>query len=359
MFKKFLYVVMLLPLTGHSLEIDEKLTLRIVNTSQSAKTILINRGIEDGLVKGDHAKFFLSDGVIGRGVCIKLSPTRSVWSMYRVVNSTFLQQDQVMKLKITPQVKITKDESRMLVSDDESKLNLKDPRDLGIPLAQGADDLEDVSLLDRTRTSVETKEPENVSLIDLNKEIFGMIHYSAYSEKTSPSDDGEEFTSDVTNMLLRIGGEWYFREESRWYNRFSFIGTFTLDRQTILSHLGYELRDESSEFGFGVNLYPSTMPSQVYEVIQYLNYTFTLGSTHSSYSGGRSSSYQDEALDASVIQNSFAYGLKYYTPRGYGARVEMSYVIRGDEYAKDNVSNVSWVKTRIGPRLLMGMSYRF
>ena len=81
--------------------------MRIVKVSQSKKTILINRGVEDGLIKGDHAKFFLTVGVVARGVVVKVSPTRSVWSIYRLVNADYITDDQVMKLKITAPVKIT------------------------------------------------------------------------------------------------------------------------------------------------------------------------------------------------------------------------------------------------------------
>src|SRR4051812_7385275 len=84
-----------------ALAVDEKLPLRILKSSDSKKTVLINRGIEDGLVVGDHAKFFLTTGVVGRGVVIKASPSRSVWSLYRVISPTELVADKVMNLKIT------------------------------------------------------------------------------------------------------------------------------------------------------------------------------------------------------------------------------------------------------------------
>jgi hypothetical protein len=344
---------------AYSLEIDEKLTLRIVSTSVSKKTILINRGIEDGITKGNHAKFFVSSGVIGRAVCIKLSPTRSVWSVYRVVNAGFIREDQVMKLKVTPAVKITKDDSRMLVSDDSSTL-AKDPRDLGIPLADGADDV-DFSKVKMTKEEG-MLEMQNVSLLSRNREIFGMIHYSSMTEKTSPDNNGQDFTNEITNMMLKIGGEWYFRGEEQWYNRFSFLASFTIDRQSLMSHLGTFVKEESSEFGFGINLYPGSMPSKTHRLIQYLNYTFSLGSTNSTYiSGGEesvSNPYPDETLDGSVLSNSFAYGLKYYTPSGYGVRMEMAYTLRGDTYTSNSV-NVSYLKTRVGPRFQIGLGYRF
>ena len=59
--------------SSYALEIDEKLTLRIVKTSDTKKTVLINRGQEDGLAKGDHAKFYLSVGCRTRG-CYKGFP---------------------------------------------------------------------------------------------------------------------------------------------------------------------------------------------------------------------------------------------------------------------------------------------
>jgi len=92
-----------------ALEVDEKLTARIIRTSETRKTIMVNRGTEDGLVEGDHAKFIVTAGIVARGVCVKVSPTRSVWSIYRLVNADFIVNDSVMTLKMTPPVKITKD----------------------------------------------------------------------------------------------------------------------------------------------------------------------------------------------------------------------------------------------------------
>ena len=52
--------------TLFALEVDEKLTLRFLRASSSKKTILINRGLEDGFAEGDHAKFYIDSGVIAR-----------------------------------------------------------------------------------------------------------------------------------------------------------------------------------------------------------------------------------------------------------------------------------------------------
>ena len=97
-----------------ALEIDEKLTIRFLKVSNSKKTILVNRGSEDGLVVGDHAKFFVTSGVVARGVVEKVSPSRSVWSLYRVVDPAEITDDKVLNLKIASAVKITEDPTKSM-----------------------------------------------------------------------------------------------------------------------------------------------------------------------------------------------------------------------------------------------------
>jgi len=341
-----------------ALEIDEKLTVRIIGVSESRKTLLINRGIEDGLAVGDHAKFFVSVGVVSRGVVVKASPTRSVWALYRLVNKDFIREEQVLKLKITPAVRITKDESKMLVKDD-SRVNIaKDPRDLGIPLAEGADD---IGVLDQRKSSMNDSFSFDASTVNLrtkNREVFGMFNYSSQTETTSPSTGGDDFSQDVTNLYLKIGGEWYFEDESKWYSRTSFSVHFGLNRRAVMAHEGSTVREEGSEFGFGISFHPKAMPSKIHKLIPYLNYTLTLGSVNSTYSSGYTTGVAtEESLDASVFAHSIGFGGKYYTTQGIGARLEINYYLRGDAFA-ENEAGTSWVKTRSGPRILFGLSYR-
>jgi hypothetical protein len=116
--KIFLSLVIIFSMSAFALEVDEKLTVRVIRTSETRKTIMINRGTEDGLVEGDHAKFIVTAGIVARAVCVKVSPTRSVWSVYRLVNADFIVNDSVMSIKITPAVKVTKDETQALVQED-------------------------------------------------------------------------------------------------------------------------------------------------------------------------------------------------------------------------------------------------
>ena len=357
MLNVFIVLSLLFSASTFALEIDEKLTLRIVNTSASKKTILINRGLEDGLAKGDHAKFFVSVGVVARGVAIKVSPTRSVWSVYRLVNKEYLRDEQVLKLKITPAVKITKDESQMLVRDDMGSSLSKDPRDIGIPLAEGADDLNALND-NKVEANTEWVNEENISMINRNKELFGMIHYSSMTEESTGSSNNASYAQEINDMMFRIGGEWYFDTEEKWYTRFSFLVHFALEKKSIMSYDGNTIIEDASEFGFGSSVYLFSRPSKIHTLIPYLNYTLSLGSTNSRYISGDGITETDKALDASILANTFAFGLKYYTTQGLGFRIQMDYKFKGETYAAD-ADTVSWTRTSIGPKVNFGISYRF
>ena len=348
-----IFTVVLNSFNVWALAVDEKLTLRIVKVSQSRKTILINRGIEDGLVKGDHAKFFLTVGVVARGVMIKGSPTRSVWSIYRLVNTDYIKNDQVMNLKITPAVKITKDESKMLVKDDAVS---SDPRDLGIPLASGADDLtnEEKQMLAES-PNLDVGGSKNIN--DRNRELFFTFMMGEYSSTTTPSS-GDAFTNSETMTMINLGFEYYFKDSSKWYSQFSLLGQIAINQASIMSHEGTNTADSSTEFGGGINWYPSGLPDMSGKFIFYGATSFMMGNSVATINPGSSSSASSEQLSAALISFTFGGGVKFYTHEGYGARMQLDYYSRGDSFGEDRFG-IDWVKNKVGPRVTMGFSYRF
>ena len=102
---------------SYSLEVDEKLTIRLLDASTTKKTLLTNRGLEDGLVKGDHAKFFTEEGVFARGVIVKVSPSRSVWSIYQLIRPEKVEKSFLANIKISTPVKVTQDKTKMHFPD--------------------------------------------------------------------------------------------------------------------------------------------------------------------------------------------------------------------------------------------------
>jgi hypothetical protein len=354
---KFL-VLLLISFSAFSLEIDERLTLRIVKVSESKKTILINRGIEDGIIKGDHAKFFLTVGVVSRGVVVKVSPTRSVWSLYRLVNTEYIRDDQVMRLKITAPVKITKDESRMLVADDSVVSINKDPRNLGIPLAEGAEDDSDdgkLGLDGNVIGRINSELDETVSLREKNKEFFISFHYSGSSFVSSPSNDSDEGKGSQTTMILNTGLELHMKNFKKWYSRFSLVALLKMTRNGASSHKGDVIQENITEFGGGFNWYPLARPSKVYRFIPYGKFRLLFGSAETNYTPANGDS---EKLNAGTFGYKFGAGVKYYTPKGYGAKVALDFDIRGDSFAADS-AETKWVKSNAGPAISIGFLKRF
>lgn len=366
MFKKlFICILSLVTLNAFALEIDEKLTMRIVKTSQSRKTILINRGVEDGLVKGDHAKFFLSIGVVARGVVVKLAPTRSVWSIYRLVNAEYLKDNQVMKLKITAPVKITKDDSKALVADDTPKSVMSgDPRDLGIPLADGANDLDEAEMMGEqggeggaAAGAVSASMLESTSLRERSKEMFATAFYSGLGAKASPDNGGAEFAGEASTILFNLGGEFYTKNEKKWQARFSLVVQYSILNTSIISNEGDSVTEKTSEYGGGFHWYPFTRPSRTYKLVPYARFVMLLGSVNTSYNPGASggSSY---SVGGSSMAYAFGGGYKYYLHNGFGARAEFEFYSRSDSFAADQ-NGTKWITSKSGPRVTFGFSYRW
>lgn len=111
-------VVLILPLffISHifALELDSKVLSTIIKVSESKKTILVNKGSEQGIRKDLHGKLSLPSGIIARGVAVKVSPSRSVWSLYRIWKLDSIEKGIAVLIKVSKPVKLTSDESKSL-----------------------------------------------------------------------------------------------------------------------------------------------------------------------------------------------------------------------------------------------------
>lgn len=362
MTNRFFVLLALLVLSGQvfALEIDERLTLRILNISDSKKTLLINRGTEDGLVEGNHAKFFVSAGVVARGVCVKVSPSRSVWSIYRLVNADFITKDTVMNLKAAAPVKISQDETRMVVQEDiPTQVNANDPASLGIPLAEGAQDLapgtiEGTEQISREElAALRAMGPGN--LRDRNLEVWFGLNFSSLSSRTDSGSSGSEFDGGDVQSQFTLGGEYYFKDERQWWARFSPFGFVTNQRKGALSFAGQESNESVTEFGGGLNWHPWDVPSVVNEFIPFFNFSLGFGNAVSNVTA---SNGDDIEARGSTFSRSIGGGLKFYTQRGFGARLVLDYYLRDDKLKEQN-GNISWTRTNVGPRLWVGLGYRW
>ncbi len=364
MHSKLIFILMILiSFKALALEIDEKLTVRVLKTSETRKTILVNRGTEDGLTEGEHAKFYVTAGVVARAACVRISPTRSVWTVYRLVNADLIVNDAVMTLRVTPAVKITQDESKTLVQEDQpSQVGLGDPAGLGIPLAEGANDLNPEGAAagadsQELRAMLESAEP--TSIAERNREVFAAVMISSLASKTETDTGSNSFTGGQSYYNLTAGFEYYPQREKEWYSRFSLVGTASLIKETSSAYQGAQSENNTTEVSAGINWHPGKMPSTTNTLIPYLHASTNYSMVSSSYTPGLENPTGD-AVKATGTGQGFAVGggFKYYLSRGFGARFWADYYIRNEHYNSDEADRV-FNRTVSGPRIFLSLAYRF
>lgn len=361
--KIFALLLLVLTFKAWALEVDEKLTVRILRTSETRKTIMVNRGTEDGLVEGDHAKFIVTAGIVARAVCVKVSPTRSVWSVYRLVNADFIVNDSVMSLKISPAVKITKDESKTLVQEDTpTKVSSGDPAQLGIPLAEGAQDLgtgTTENLSDADLKALDTSSDEPTIIPEKNIEVFGILNISGLTASTKTDSGSDTFNNSQATHHIGLGGELYPQREREWYSKFSIEAMINVMRANSQAYDGSTSTNDVTEFMAGVNWHPTTLPSKTMTFIPYFHLAGGVGTVKSTFKAGQETNgTQDISANGSTASFSGGFGYKFFTRNGFSARALVDYYMRSEKYKEDDALN-TFTKKVGGPRFMIGLGYRF
>ncbi|MES2528129.1 MAG: hypothetical protein V4598_13630 [Bdellovibrionota bacterium] len=86
--------VLFLSLTASALSSFEQLKNVKILKVLPKNIILVDRGIEDGLLRNDHVKFSLeSEGYSSRAICLQAKATTSYWKLYRIPNGSLFSQD--------------------------------------------------------------------------------------------------------------------------------------------------------------------------------------------------------------------------------------------------------------------------
>ncbi|OFZ22463.1 MAG: hypothetical protein A2202_06665 [Bdellovibrionales bacterium RIFOXYA1_FULL_36_14] len=371
----FILFITLIALHAVALEIDEKLTCRVLRLSSTKKTMLINRGMEDGLVVGDHAKFFITTGVVARAVVLKASPSRTIWAIYRMINPKEINVDSVVNLKISAPVKLTNDSSLAFGADQYDDGNSENPNledmgnnvDLGgrsedVPVdlrrtnpragARGNVENDDSDLEDMYATNkkpIKSTRGRNIfsdeSGVDTSRDWEAWSLYSLGILSTS-SEEGDE--SKSTNYDLYLGIEKYFNNPSAWFNKISpvvFIHT------SSNSELKNEVTDSNSTFqlGMGANYNFSASPFAYNRIMGFIGTSLAYGSANSQ------NGTEEASGKASTI--TVGGGIKYYLPMGLGFRFMLNYQSESQSFTFDD--NTSLNTTTTGFVTYAGLSYRF
>ena len=358
-------ISLLLGLSAYALEVDEKLTTRFLKVSRSKKTALLNRGLEDGLVVGDHAKFFLTTGVIARGMVIKASPTRSVWSLYRIIDTDSIFSDKVVNIKITHPLKVTEDASK----------SFKVPEG-GIPtgievISQGeqAEESDAEGLLLDAQVGEETapSAPSDGFLADdalqsgVNEnrtwEVFGLLHWGQLSSQIDSDTDPSLVTSSA-DLGQSLGFEKYFTFANSFLRNISIRAILNYNSTEAQALEGQLVSQSVLEYGGGISWHFMADPLSYQRLIGLASLDLGVGRTTNATGNAQSQSLQE--LAGSSQFTSFGAGLKYYLAEGVGMRVLLSYYRRKESYLLEtDGEGFNFSKTLTGPRLQLGISYRW
>ncbi len=354
--RKWIFLIWFFLVNSFALDVDEKITMRILSLSSTKKTALVNRGLEDGLVVGDHAKFFLTTGVVARAVVIKASPTRSVWSIYRFINKNVVEVDRVMSLKITTPVRITEDESKSIkyqaqqVDIDEGNIALEE-RSIGGGHSEDLNKLEGHS----------ENAPERVATIrsghfwNRTFEIWAGVNYqslSGTSETTSNSTVQTSYAIQFTTLDVTAGLEKYFPNSNSWIESFSIGGIFRYAASgspIVSSNSTFNIAGDWMDFGLSIAWHFGNSPFAYHKMIGYVPFSIGLGG------GSTEDTSQSVAAGTSTFY-SLGIGFKYYIFSGFGMRALVNYFARTETYPYDNFDDIRSIS---GPRFEVAFSYRW
>lgn len=395
-FLPILYTVAILSFTPYfsaqALDIDEKLTLRFLKVSSTKKTVLINRGGEDGLVVGDHAKFFITAGVVARGVAEKVSPSRSVWSLYRVIDSNEIVEEKVLNLKIATPVKITDDptksikeipiegeseslgtenvdgEKTELISESE-KSELKD-----VVPGEGDADLEVAS---EKQVGKSAKSPSGKKLTKIvveasasqekmptrnyskTWEVWGTLAVNSLSGtyesgSTTSTDSDAALTSSMGSSVdISAGLEKYFFNSEGFLKNLSI--TAFIHKRGLQSGNEYKVKNDWFEYGAGASYHFYHSAADLNTLVGFGNVTVGKGSANLelSYLSSTTGETQTDTVDGSNTFFSFGAGTKYVLNNGFGVRANLDYYRSAETFSNDLTRTLS------GIRAFFGVSYRF
>lgn len=361
-------LVLLLSLKTWALDIDEKLTFRILQTSDTKKTILMNRGLEDGLVVGDHAKFFITTGVFARAVVIRVTPSRSVWSIYRIVKPGQIQRDKVANLKISSPVKVTNDRSKSLAPTypQGGSRQMGEPVDISrsrpartsnVMASSSMDEQSELDSIKSTSFSSnhEAEHPATPSKILAKNMAFNIS--GGYNMVSGTYDnDGASSDADLSAIALAGEYEFLFPKSSEFIQKFSVKAVLgRVSGSTGIADSTYS----SIDIGGAVNFHIRN-PLATNRFIPYLEIGGGLSFTSLSDIPQSVGSSSTDNLSGSGTYFNFGGGVKYTMDSGFGFFGKADYLVNSSTYTIETTTETIENTFDIsGFRVVGGAYYRF
>jgi len=335
-------------LSTYALDNNESLTVRILKISSTKKTILINRGQEDAINIDDQVKFFLDNGVIARGVAVKVTPIRSIWSLYRVNNTNEILVDKIYKIKKTSSYKLTKDITKKLNDHD---LNQKIPREKTHRFKDI--DKQDLKHISFNKTKVKTIYSKKAI------EFWGAVSFnslsSTYNLSGASSGTGQTSASDYT-----IAMEKYFIKSKLLKNisLFAFIHKSDISAMSVT---GQQINLSKFEYGAGATYHMFTSPFRLNKMMVYLNAAMAFGTSSDilNLSNSGTASALDSTLKGSVSSLSFGLGLKYLFRNNFSLRTQADFYSSNESFSPPTGVGTNYLKSTTGIRAMFAIGKRF
>jgi hypothetical protein len=327
-------------------ETPQETTLRILKVSRSLKTILVNKGVSDGLQVGQHAIFANENATLARGVVLEATERRSLWGLYRVSWPTLMKPDTLMSMTATNPIKLTDDETRSLGQSQAEGLS---GQELAPPLTSNAEGELPSNLLGDEENALPIEDHER-ELIDRHWMVLARGSIMSLSSSTSAGGNTYEGSSEFNQLLFGIEGRW---------KRLSLMPYYQYQTLKALSYEGAASETYSHQGGMSLQVY---LKDSVYaEFLPYLCLNAGTGIVEDRQANGERSSRN--GLDTSVVKGmstSYSAGLgsKIILPSRVMVDFNVDYYFRSDEFDADNsTANQAWTRTLSGPRIQIGLGY--
>jgi hypothetical protein len=312
----------------------------------------------------------------------KVSPSRSVWSLYRIIDTTEIVQDKVLNLKISTPVKITEDPSKSMkeeaipggaesMSMDDATVDSGNSGQEIIVTDEDQEELKGlgVSSEDKPKVTKAPKKMENKTIAEMedipvaagssrkNWEAWGTLYVNSLSGTIE--NEGSESTSTATSTVdFSAGVEKYFLNSTGFLKELSLVGF--VHKRTIENGSDVKTTSDWFEFGAGLNYHFYNSAAQTNTLIGFGTLTAGKGSGTLKLKVSTTAVSDEVPREGTNTFVSFGVGGKYILNNGFGLRVVLDYYRSGESYQfQSNGVDTTTEQTLSGPRIQFGMSYRF
>ncbi|MCT4642184.1 MAG: DUF481 domain-containing protein [Bacteriovoracaceae bacterium] len=197
------YLLFLISSLAFALDTPDVMKAKVLKAYKN-NYLVINRGLEDGIFKGEHIKLTNEQGYVSRAICVKPRMQISHCKVYRVVNPELLSFDVDYKLKSIVQSKMPKDLRHLKKVSFKNKFNDFTDEDINKALKIQNERIANFDLANDYKTS--EPEPREIAPIE-EKPTLMKKHFNQKKLKADLSS--LKFSIFTSPILVQSQGSQY------------------------------------------------------------------------------------------------------------------------------------------------------